>query len=221
MHQLGLKAEFHQPKICETVFMNNNRLDQFRTRFRQLRESSVSLANSMRESSRALAEFGKPSSPLLIAQMRQFHNEYRNLRDWSDGERHAKDGLPTTSSSKSLSELEREFESREIIGAALAKLDRIESIRWKTEDVPQCWQRCLGDCQSLRQDLLKRLLTERVSRAEEILREDHPFSAIAELVSEDQMLSDERWEHLNDIVVRSYGRDLLTAIVRGRLALQA
>jgi hypothetical protein len=58
------------------------------------------------------------------------------------------------------------------------------------------------------------------SLADELLEGRHPLSAVLQLVAEAEQLTDEAWTELQDRVSASYGRELSTAIARGRITIR-
>jgi hypothetical protein len=195
----------------------NEVLNQFRNRVSELRKRSSGLSASLREASRGLSETGRVTSTELIEDLWQFRNDFRDLRSsWPCHE----DGVSNAiSTADSLVALEQEVESHAAVRGALAVLNCLEAIEPQGDRELPMWQGCVAEGRALRDQLLASSPSESAACAKRLLALDHPLRAIVTLVAQAGELSDERWLALNDVVAESYGRDLVTAIVRHRLIL--
>ena len=195
-------------------------LNQFRQRVGELRRRSGGLSSSLREASRGLTENGRVASTKMIEELWQFRHDFRELRSsWPTDEGREETVRNAVSTADSLVALEQEVECQVCVRGALAVLNCLDAIQPTGDRELPMWQGCVSEGRALRDQLLASSPTEAAACAKRLLANDHPLRAIVTLVAQHGELSDERWLMLNDVVAESYGRDLVTAIVRHRLAL--
>ncbi len=195
-------------------------LDRFRTRVGELRKRSGGLSAALRDASRGLAENGRVASTETIEELWQFRNDFRELRSSWPRNEGREDNVPNTvSTADSLTALEHEVECQVSVRGALAVLNCLEAIQTTGDRELPMWQGCVSEGRALRDQLVASSPSEAAACAKRLLANDHPLRAVVKLVAHHGELSDERWLALNDVVAESYGRDLVTAIVRHRLTL--
>ena len=119
----------------------------------------------------------------------------------------------------SITQLEQEFEHRVSVRSALTVLDRLDEIQLTDERDSAPWQRCLSEGRAIRHELATNPPSLVAVQANRLVSGDHPLSGVVTLVADRDELPDERWRTLHDAVLASYGRDLATAIARGRLTM--
>lgn len=195
-------------------------LDRFRTRVGELRKRSGGLSAALRDASRGLSENGRVASAETIEELWQFRNDFRELRSSWPGNEGREGKVPNTvSTADSLTALEHEVECQVSVRGALAVLNCLEAIQTTGDRELPMWQGCVSEGRALRDQLVASSPSEAAACAKRLLANDHPLRAVVKLVAHHGELSDERWLALNDVVAESYGRDLVTAIVRHRLTL--
>ncbi len=197
-------------------------LNQFRMRVGELRRRSGSLSSGLREASRGLTENGRVASTNMIEELWQFRNDFRELRSsWPANEGREESVSNAASAADSLVALEQEVECQVCVRGALAVLNCLEAIQSTGDRELPMWLGCVSEGRALRDQLVASSPKEAAACAKRLLANDHPLRAVVTLVVHHGELSDERWLMLNDVVAESYGRDLVTAIVRHRLSLPA
>lgn len=193
---------------------------RFQSRFGDLHKRCGSLSAALREVARGLSENGRVPGSRLIRELRQFQGDFRELQSQCPS---VGDSAGTADAAPvevaSLSELEREFECRMSVRAALALLNRLDAIRLTDERDAAHWQRCLSEGRVIRGELTAGSSSLAAAHANRLLSSEHPLGAVVALIADRDKLNDERWWALHDAVVQVYGRDLATAIVRQRLTM--
>ncbi|MEK6260740.1 MAG: hypothetical protein AABP62_19240 [Planctomycetota bacterium] len=193
-------------------------LERFQRRFSDLRERGGSLSVALRDVARGLTANGRVPAMPLIADLRRFGNDFRELRSqWRAGGDLGPDPNGLAVEPATISELEQAFEHRVSVRSARAVLDRLDAVRLTDERDSVHWQRCLIEGSALRRELTTSPSAQAAAQAKRLVSGDHPLSAVVTLIADRDELSDERWRTLQEIVVGSFGRDLATAIVRQRL----
>ena len=108
-----------------------------------------------------------------------------------------------------------------MIQATLSKLESVALIEHVGEPGFAPWQHCLDEGTRLRGELLSVPALQARFAAEQFLDPQTPLHAVVTLVADGDELSDERWTLLLDSVSAAYGRELSTAIARGKLILRS
>lgn len=196
-------------------------LDRCREQLTQLQAQRADVCAVLREVSAKLLETGQPPAPGEIEQIRQFQARFQLLAASVTSERSQAGSKPQSESS--LNNLREELDLQIIVQASIARLDQIARITHVEQAEFLPWKRCLDDATKLRDQLLSTSASAPTRRAaaEQILGPKAPLGAIASLVSEGSDLSDERWSTLIDMVSAAYGREITTAIARGKLLLMS
>ena len=195
-------------------------LERIQQQIGDLRERSGQLSAALREVALGLSESGRIPSTLLLADLRRFTNDFHEWPSlWDAGNWIDDDRSGFTSQATSVAQLEKEFEHRVLVRKALVVLDRLDAIRMTDERDSASWQRCMFESRAIRQELTATRPTLVASQANRLASGEHPLCGVVALIADRDELSDERWRALHDAVLASYGRDLATAIARGRLTM--
>ena len=193
-------------------------LERFQLQFSDLRERSGYLSAALRDAAHGLSESGRVPARPLIAELRRFGGDFRELRlQWRSGGNVELDQNGSVVKPSTILELEQEFDHRIAVRSALVLLDRLGAVRLTDERDSDHWQRCLIESRDLRRELATSASALAATQAKRLVSGDHPLGAVMTLIADRDELPDERWRILHDVVVRLYGRDLATAIVRQRL----
>ncbi len=195
-------------------------LERLQRQIGDLRERGGRLSAALREASRGLFENGRVPAKPLIADLRRFRSVLREWPSaWRSGGDIGRDGNGSVVEPASISELEQDFEHRVAVRSALVVLDRLEAIRLTDERDSTHWQQCLTESRAIRHELAVSPAVLAAAQAHRLVSGEHPLGAVVTLIADRDELSDERWRTLHEAVVECYGRDLATAIVRGRLTM--
>ena len=193
-------------------------LERCRTQLSELRSHGCEMTALLRDLSRGLLDDGRPPTAADIERLARFRAEFEQLQwnipqsgaspagddDWNEGD-------------SSFTVLQDELESQTLVQATLSKLERVAMIQHAEQPEFAPWQRCLDDGTKLREELLSVHATQARVTAEQFLAPQTPLNAIVTLVADGDGLSDERWTLLLDSVSAAYGREVSTAIARGKL----
>ena len=195
-------------------------LERCRTQLNELRTRGCEVTVLLRDLSRGLLDDGRPTTAADIERLSRFRAAFEQLQqniprsgaspagddDWNAGD-------------SSFTVLQDELESQTLIQATLSKLARVAMIKHAEQPEFAPWQRCRDDGTKLREELLSVSATQARVTAEQFLTPQTPLNAIVTLVADGDGLSDERWTLLLDSVSAAYGREISTAIARGKLIL--
>ena len=195
-------------------------LERCRRQLSELQAHGCEVTALLRDLSRGLFDDGRPPTAADINLLSRFRTAFERLQqniprsgaspagddDWNEGD-------------SSFTVLQDELESQTLIQATLSKLERVAMIQHAEQPDFAPWQRCLDDGTKLREELLSVPATQARVTAEQFLAPQTPLNAIVTLVADGDGLSDERWTLLLDSVSAAYGREVSTAIARGKLIL--
>ena len=191
-------------------------LERCRTQLSELRVHGCEVTARLRDLSRGLLDDGRPPTAADIELLSRFRAAWERLQQ----------NIPRSGASpagdevdSSFTVLQDEIESQTLIQATLSKLARVAMIQHAEQPEFAPWQRCLDDGTRLREELLSVPATQARVTAEQFLTPQTPLNAIVTLVADGDGLSDERWTLLLDSVSAAYGREVSTAIARGKLIL--
>jgi hypothetical protein len=189
-----------------------------RTQLDELRAHSTEVCTLLRDLSRELLDRGQPPSLSAIERLRKFRADFEQLQsaiaipDSASG---------TQNGECSLASLQEELDSQELIQVSLARVEFFSQVRHVEQPEFAPWQRCLADGTKLRDELVSAPTAVARLTAERFLSPLAPLNAIVTLLAEGRELSDERWSLLLDSVSAAYGREVSTAIARGKLVLMS
>jgi len=193
-------------------------LQKCRTSLHALRRSSDDVCELMRGLARVLRDTGRPPNLTTLDQLAQYRSDYERLR--ADVPRLGNmTGSP--SDDRSLDEIETELESLALVRATFERLELVPLIRHIDQIDFAPWRNCLADGEQLREQLLVMSAADARTAAEQFLSKPAPLNAAITMITDSAALSDERWSHLLDTVSAGYGRELSTAIARGKLNLMS
>lgn len=182
----------------------------------ELQARGMDICAAMRRASQTLQETGRPPANSLIDELSQFRFRFEQVRSVvfpsAAVEASQQDGYV------SIQSLTDEVGSRAIVRKALRRLDHLCNIRHVEQPDFAPWQRCLDEGQRLRETLLCSPAIETRAAAEDFCAPDSPLNAAVSLIVDSAELSDQHWQELADLVTTTYGRELTTAIARGKLA---
>jgi hypothetical protein len=200
-------------------------LERCRTQLAGLRAFGTDVSGLLRGMSRELLDSGRPPTLADIDQLTRIRAEFAQLKseisresEIPESERLEEGGRSEdVGEDRSLTEIQEELESRGLIRATLSKLECVAMIQHAGQPDFAPWRRCQEDGTRLREELLSAPVPQARVTAERFLEPQSPLNAIATLVTEGEDLSDERWTQLLDSVSSAYGREVSTAIARGKL----
>lgn len=184
--------------------------DDVTTQLQDLKSLCVRLQTAMVQAATELRESGTEPPVELLDQMRLCRAQFRDLKNRLGLSPDDQDAAPLT-----LNDLEQLLQLRERVGAALSVIDAAESLTHRTEPHFPPLERLQVECRELRDALsLPRPSSELIADLES---GRHPVAAVVALVVHDDELSDELWSQRQSDVQSSFGRELATALARGRI----
>lgn len=197
-------------------------LDRCRKQLQQVVGRATEIGALLRKLSRELVDQGTTPSTDALDQLAQFRIAFEQLHNSISPSTigHLPEGTESDGES-SITELQEALDSQVVIQATLERLARVSTIRHIEQPEFGPWQRCVADGIQLRNQLLSAPVLQARSQAERFLAVQTPLNAIVTLVAEGSQLSDERWSTLLDAVSAEYGREVSTAIARGKLVMSS
>jgi hypothetical protein len=192
--------------LQEAIVATN--LDSLRQQVQALRARGQRLSEALTQAAVEMRDHGLEVSAELIEDLEVFRAEFRALREA------AGEFVANTGRAASLDELDRELSQQVTVAAALRVLEAAAALRVKDGSAFAPLERVAAECHSLK------TAVEREGRrevAEAVAEGEHPLRALVQLVWFGDQLPDERWETLQDTVALHFGRELSTAVVRGRV----
>jgi hypothetical protein len=195
-------------------------LERCRKRLARLQSLGAELGGVLRATAGELLESGRLPSGELIEQLQEFRSEFQQLdADIPRSTTEASEGDRESGEVRSLLDIQEDLEVQSLIHASLTRLECVSMIRHVEQEEFKPWQRCLEDGTRLRSELLSVPATQARVAAEQFLSPQAPLNAVVTLVADGRRLTDERWTALLDSVSVAYGREVTTAIARGKLVL--
>lgn len=195
-------------------------LELCRERLALLQTLSAELCVMLRATSSELLESGRLPSQDFIEQLAGFRSEFQQLEeDIPRSTTETTEGDCEPGEDRSLLDIHEELELQSLIHASLTRLECVSMIRHVEQDEFTPWQRCLEESTRLRSELLSVPAARARVAAQEFLSPQTPLNAVVTLVADGRKLTDERWTALLDSVSVAYGREVTTAIARGKLVL--
>lgn len=192
-------------------------IDECRLQLARLRDAGIRLSARLRQMSLDMIERSDLPDADVIDELIQFRNEFDRLQA----------GIPRSGGTSgghqqdpSLVEIQQELDAQATIQSALRRLDMLLQIHHIDQPDFAPWQRCLADARRLQGELVAASAAHALSTAEQFLSPQGPLNALLRLVSEGQELTDEQWSQLHDSVSAAYGREISTAVSRGKLSLR-
>lgn len=189
------------------------RLETWHQELQQLRTMSRQLSETMSRSAVELRERGWEPSESLLQQMQQFRADFRRLRECLQEGR-------TGSAARivSLQDIEEELSRREQVAKALERVNRAAALRPRTgEATGPLFERLHGEISATRSALTAATPSSELLSLLQTGR--HPLVVAVRLAEGADDLNDDDWGTAIDTVTSTLGRDLATALARGRLIL--
>lgn len=179
----------------------------------QLRETARELSAAMTRAAADLRETGAEPSESLLQQMQQFRADFRRLRE---GVMEARpEEQPRLLSLEHLSE---ELRRREEVSAVLTVVNRAAGLRTRTgEAAGPMFDRLHSEIAETRSALETGPSAADVMQLIQSGR--HPLVVAMRLAEDADDLTDEDWGQAMETVSSTLGRDLATALARGRLVI--
>lgn len=177
----------------------------------QLREAARDLCDAMMRTATDLHETGAEPPEDLLQQMQQFRADFRRLRECIL-EEHPGDAARLTS----LQDLSNELQRREDLAAAVKLVNRAAGLQTRMgETSGPMFDRLHTEIAETRNALETGRSTADVMQLLQSGR--HPLVVAMRLAEGADDLTDEDWGKAMDMVSTTLGRDLATALARGRL----
>lgn len=194
----------------------SNALERSCVQLAELQTLSADACITLRDMARGLADTGRPPTIAATDRLRIFRSQFERLQASV-----MRSGNSIHREEHSLRSLREELEAQHVVQTTLARLDSLAMIQHAEQREFAPWQRCLAEAVRLRQELLSSPATAVHEKARQFLEPQTPLNAIITLVIEGSQLSDERWTVLLDSASAAYGREITTAIARGKLVLMS
>ncbi len=175
----------------------------------ELRESSQLLSAGLTAAAQELREHGTEPPAELVSRLDRFRARFQELRVELRGR------FPDAQTAASIEDLQTALASHAQVQAALQVVDAAARIQHREVSGFPPLNRVWDQCRTVREQLLTAPPARDAASA--LLEGRHPLAALVHLVREAETLSDERWESLQELVATQFGRELATAVVRGRL----
>jgi len=183
----------------------------WREHLSNLKAAAGELGDALRDAAQNLLQTGLPVPASTRQRIESFQVQFEELRGLVS-RRGRTDGLPET-----MSAVEEELLVQERIESVLHRLDVIPRIQHRDQDRFTPWDRCLAESAQWKVRILSSGPEQALRMVDEFLASDSALNALVSLVVEGDQLTDEQWSTLLDTVGASYGREMSTAIARGKL----
>ncbi|MDP1798986.1 MAG: hypothetical protein Q8K78_15945 [Planctomycetaceae bacterium] len=188
-------------------------LEHWQRELQQLRINSRQLSDAMACAAVELREQGWEPPESLLQQMQQFGADFRRLREnMLDGRSDAAARVV------SLQDLAAELSRREQVAAALERVHRAGRLRTRSgETTGPMFDRLYGAIAAAQSELIS--ATPPVELMNALQSGKHPLAVAVRLVEDNDSLNDDDWGNAMATVTAALGRDLATALARGRMTL--
>ncbi|MDP1798984.1 MAG: hypothetical protein Q8K78_15935 [Planctomycetaceae bacterium] len=176
----------------------------------QLADRRDELATALAQSAGKLETAGLVPEDDLLTELTDYRQRMRSLASHITGRAFAVDVR------LSLKHLDEQFDQSQQRETLVRQLDGIMALMHV--DIPDYapLKRCREDARRCQQRLVSALEFGNDEQARFLSRE-HELQAVLTLSNQSSALTDEDWNRLHDLVARTYGRGLATALVRGRI----
>lgn len=175
----------------------------------ELRALRDRLVAALTESITRLRTLGTCPSSDVLETAGRYRHQYLETRERLSQERCALLAGPTAS----LEEWEQAIRLAQRQQQVTDLLDDAEALQVRGVDGPGPLARVLNDVEDLR----RRMNDVADQHVNDLLEGRHPLTALLKLVHHSDSLADELWADLLDCVSNGYGRELATAISRGKI----
>lgn len=183
----------------------------WRERLTHLKAAAGELGDALRDAAQNLLQTGLPVPASTRQRIESFQVQFEELRGLLS-RRGRSDGLPDT-----MSAVEEELLVQERTEFVLERLNVISRIQHREQDRFTPWDRCLAESAQWKVRILSSGPDQARRMIDEFLASDSALNALVSLVAEGDQLTDEQWSTLLDTIGASYGREMSTAIARGKL----
>jgi nanoRNase/pAp phosphatase (c-di-AMP/oligoRNAs hydrolase) len=186
-------------------------LEIWQHELQQLRLGARDLSSAMTSAAAELRDSGAEPTEALLQQMQQFRADFRRLREYIvEAQQNG------STKAVSLHDLDTELQRRQQVAKAIQLIDRAAGLRPRAGDV----QGAMFD--RLKQEITQtRLALESEASAPHVMRDlesgRHPLMVAVRLAEGADELTDDAWGQAMETVTTALGRDLATALARGRL----
>jgi len=175
----------------------------------ELRGISQGLSAQLIAAADDLRDEGLIVPAALLAQLEEYSARFHSVQATLQRE------LSLPLNVASLDELELALQGQQQVQQALQVLESAARLKHREQAAFAPLNRVLELCQSLREQLTTTPVA--VETADELIAGRHAVAALVRLVREPDSLSDERWQSLQELVANHFGRELATAVARGRV----
>jgi hypothetical protein len=175
---------------------------------RELRGGSQELSAALLATAQELRETGAEPPADLLARLERYRLRFTALKE------ELVERFPAAGDAGSLDDLDAAVASQAEVLAALEVLEAAARLQHREVAGFPPLHRVCDQCQQVRRELLSASAMEMASA---LVEGRHPLAALVHLVRDGATLSDDRWEALQEAVAQQFGRELATAVVRGRL----
>lgn len=175
----------------------------------ELRGISQGLSAQLIAAADDLRDQGQVVPLELLSQLDQYSQRFLAVQTAMRG------AWRTLVNADSLDELEQALQGQQQVQQALEVLESATRLKHREQAAFAPLNRVLELCQSLREQLTT--TPAAVETADELIEGRHAVAALVQLVREPDSLSDERWQSLQELVANHFGRELATAVARGRV----
>lgn len=175
----------------------------------ELRGISQGLSAQLIAAADDLREQGQAIPSELLSRLADYTSRFITL------ENGIREMCPQLGASPSLDDLENAIQSQQQVQKALEVIESATRLRHREQQAFAPLNRVMALCQSLREELSGTRPPS--NTADELIQGKHAVSALLALVREPDSLSDERWQTFQEMVAHQFGRELATAVARGRV----
>lgn len=176
---------------------------------RELRIRSQQLSAELTLAAQELREQGMEPPAELISRLDDFRTSFQELKT------ELRSRFSEAQTATSLEDLQTVLANHAQVEAALEVLDTAARLQHREVTGFPPLSRVWDQCRSVREELLTTPPAREAASA--LLEGRHPLAALVHLVCAADTLSDERWQTLQELVASQFGRELATAVVRGRV----
>jgi hypothetical protein len=193
---------------CAQELAMTNDITRWEQQLRELRGNSQELSAALTATAQELRLSGAEPNLDLLTRLDRYRTRFVTLKT------ELRSLFPTAANASSLDELETSLASHRQIRAALDVVEAAGRLRHREQPAFAPLARVADHCTALKEQLVTAAPKETIKALQE---GRHPLSALLQLVRDGASLSDERWETLQEVVANQYGRELTTAVIRGRV----
>ena len=196
-------------------------LQELRQELEQLSQRRERLAGRLTAAADRLDSIGEPPGDDLIDDLNSYRERTLLLAEQLCGARHSADGAAHDSDAAqgeiTLDDLKRLLTDRECREHSVAALNQVLTLSHvETADFAPL-ALCQAEARRLIGLALQSIHSDHEPELEAVHNQTHPLNLLLKLCEHGDRLSDTEWLECNDCVTTTYGRQLATAIARGRV----